>query len=145
MRNRGSGHTLRPPRTTGVVMMQMSVLKVAVLGATIMALAACSQQTPGPYPKFEGSPPDPPVTMDEVQAAYIGNAGGGSGTLTYRGTSYPFTVAGTTPPTVSAPPPAQAPAGGIIAKLGAIIATLDAYAASARATQPNWSTPLGRN
>jgi uncharacterized OsmC-like protein len=28
-------------------MMQMSVLSVAVLGATIMALAACSQQTPG--------------------------------------------------------------------------------------------------
>jgi hypothetical protein len=62
-------------------MIQMSVLKVAVLGATIMALAACSQQTPGPYTKFEGMPPDATVTMDEVQAAYIGNAGGGSGTL----------------------------------------------------------------
>ena len=46
---------------------------------------------------------------------------------------------------VSAPPPAQAPAGGIIAKLDAISAALDAYAASARATQPSWSTPLGRN
>jgi hypothetical protein len=87
-------------------MMQMSVLNVAVLGATIMALAACSQQTPGPYTKFDGMPPDA---------------------------------------VVSAPPPAQAPAGGIIAKLDAIIATLDAYAASARATQPNWSTPLGGN
>ena len=30
----------------------------------------------------------------------------------------------------------------MIAKLDAIIATLDAYAASARATEPNWSTPL---
>jgi hypothetical protein len=78
----------------GVVMMQMLVLKVAVLGATIVGLVACSQQTPGPYTKFEGMPPDATVTMDEVQAAYIGNAGGGSGTLTYRGVSYPFTVAG---------------------------------------------------
>jgi hypothetical protein len=65
-------------------MMQM---KVAVLGAIIMALAACSQPTR---------------------------------------------------PVVSSPSSAQAPAGGIIA-------TLDAYAASARATQPNWPTPLGGN
>src|SRR5271168_5548480 len=72
----------------------MSVLKAAVLGATIMGLVACSQQTPGPYTKFEGQPPDATVTMDEVQAAYIGNAGGGSGTLHYRGMAYPFTVAG---------------------------------------------------
>jgi hypothetical protein len=75
-------------------LMQMSVLKAAVLGATIVGLVACSQQTPGAYTKFEGMPPDATVTMDEVQAAYIGNAGGGSGTLTYRGASYPFTVAG---------------------------------------------------
>ena len=46
---------------------------------------------------------------------------------------------------VSASPPAQAPAGGIIAKLDPIIATLDAYAASARVTQPNRSAPLGRD
>jgi hypothetical protein len=47
-----------------------------------------------------------------------------------------------TPAVVPAPPPAQAPPGGFIATLDAIIATLDAYAASARATQPDWSTPL---
>ena len=47
-----------------------------------------------------------------------------------------------TPAVVPAPPPAQAPLGGFIATLDAIIATLDAYAASARATQPDWSTPL---
>jgi hypothetical protein len=46
------------------------------------------------------------------------------------------------PPIVPASPPAQAPPGGFIATLDAIIATLDAYAASARATQPDWSTPL---
>jgi hypothetical protein len=72
----------------------MSVLRIALLGATVIGLMACSQQTPGPYSKFEGMPPDATVTMDEVQAAYIGNAGGGSGTLFYRGGAYPFTVAG---------------------------------------------------
>ena len=34
------------------------------------------------------------VEMREVQVAYIGNAGGGSGTLTYQGRSYPFRIAG---------------------------------------------------
>jgi hypothetical protein len=47
-----------------------------------------------------------------------------------------------TPPVVSARPPAQAPAGGIIATLDATTATLNAYAESARVTQPNWSSPL---
>jgi hypothetical protein len=72
----------------------MSMLKIACLSTTVVGLMACSQQTPGPYSRFEGMPPDATVTMDEVQAAYIGNAGGGSGTLFYRGGAYPFTVAG---------------------------------------------------
>jgi hypothetical protein len=75
-------------------MIQMSSLKVVMLGAGIMGLVACSQKTPGPYTKFEGIPPDATVTMNEVQAAYIGNAGGGSGTLMYQGVAYPFTLAG---------------------------------------------------
>jgi hypothetical protein len=70
------------------------MLKIACLSTTVVGLMACSQQTPGPYSRFEGMPPDATVTMDEVQAAYIGNAGGGSGTLFYRGGAYPFTVAG---------------------------------------------------
>src|SRR5690349_2381274 len=37
-----------------------------------------------------------------------------------------------TPPVVSSRPPAQAPAGGIIATLDALITTLNAYAESAR-------------
>jgi hypothetical protein len=73
--------------------MQMSS-RLAMLGAAILGLLACSQQTPGQYTKLEGKPPDATVTMNEVQAAYIGNAGGGSGTLIYRGAAYPFTVAG---------------------------------------------------
>ena len=34
------------------------------------------------------------MSMHEVQAAYIGSAGGGSGTLFYRGSAYPFTIGG---------------------------------------------------
>jgi hypothetical protein len=75
-------------------MKEMSVSKIAVLSATILGLMACSQKTPGRYTDLEGTPPDGTVSMDEVQAAYIGNAGGGSGTLVYRGIAYPFTVAG---------------------------------------------------
>ena len=73
--------------------MQMVLSRIAVLSA-IFGLVACSQQTPGQYTNLEGKPPDATVTMNEVQAAYIGNAGGGSGTLIYRGVAYPFTVAG---------------------------------------------------
>jgi hypothetical protein len=75
-------------------MIEMSVSRIAVLSATILGLLACSRQTPGPYTKLEGTPPDATVTMNEVQAAYIGNAGGGHGTLVYQGVVYPFTVAG---------------------------------------------------
>ena len=32
--------------------------------------------------------------MREVQVAYIGNAGGGHGTLKYQGQTYPFRIAG---------------------------------------------------
>jgi hypothetical protein len=74
--------------------MPMSSSRLAVLSAAILGLVACSQQTPGQYTKLEGKPPDATVTMNEIQAAYIGNAGGGSGTLIYRGVAYPFTVAG---------------------------------------------------
>ncbi len=60
----------------------------------LLGLASCSQSAPGPETKFQNAPPDATVTMNEVQAAYIGSAGGGSGTLYYRGAAYPFTVGG---------------------------------------------------
>ncbi|MGE0225737.1 MAG: hypothetical protein AB7F35_24550 [Acetobacteraceae bacterium] len=41
-----------------------------------------------------GLTPDATVEMKQVQVAYIGSAGGGSGTLYYRGRAYPFTVSG---------------------------------------------------
>ena len=86
--------TIEPPINRGtqpisrkkVIIMQMVLSRIAVLSA-IFGLVACSQQTPGQYTNLEGKPPDATVTMNEVQAAYIGNAGGGSGTLQYRGTA----------------------------------------------------------
>jgi hypothetical protein len=32
--------------------------------------------------------------MEQVQVAYIGSAGGGNGTLFYRGAAYPFNIGG---------------------------------------------------
>ena len=68
--------------------------KTMLFAAAVLGIAACSQQTPGPYTKYEGMPPDGTVEMHEVQAAYLGNAGGGSGTLFYQGRAYPFSIAG---------------------------------------------------
>lgn len=67
---------------------------VILIGALLLALAACSQSTPGPQTQLEGQAPSGSVEMHEVQAAYIASAGGGAGTLFFRGRSYPFTVAG---------------------------------------------------
>jgi len=41
-----------------------------------------------------GKTPDATVRMEQVQAAYIASGGGGSGTLQYRGRSYPFSIVG---------------------------------------------------
>jgi hypothetical protein len=74
-------------------------LRRIVAVATLAALAACaggssSQQAGGPPPTLEGKEPSGFVELREVQVAYIGNAGGGSGTLTYEGRTYPFRIAG---------------------------------------------------
>jgi hypothetical protein len=83
---------------------------VAALAAA--ALAACAGGPPaddiGPPPGMEttapapesapptlrGKPPSGLVDMREVQIAYLGSAGGGKGTLTYEGQTYPFIIAG---------------------------------------------------
>ena len=61
---------------------------------SLLAVTACNQSTPGPETKYEGQTPSGSVDMREVQAAYIASAGGGSGTLFFRGQSYPFSVGG---------------------------------------------------
>jgi hypothetical protein len=71
-----------------------------VVGAALLmvTLAACAgtQKAPqqaGPA-TFESQAPSGYVEMKEVQVAYLGNAGGGEGTLTFRGQRYPFKIAG---------------------------------------------------
>jgi hypothetical protein len=69
----------------------MGVLVIAAL----FGMVACSdQQTSGAPPALSGQVPDGTVQMEEVQAAFMGSGGGGSGTLFFKGNSYPFTVAG---------------------------------------------------
>jgi len=45
-------------------------------------------------PTLHGKAPSGYVDMEEVSIAYLGQAGGGKGTLTYQGQSYPFEIAG---------------------------------------------------
>ena len=56
--------------------------------------SACSSSVKVGPEAVAGLTPDGTVDMNQVQVAYIGNAGGGSGTLYYHGNSYPFTVGG---------------------------------------------------
>ncbi|HEY7576612.1 MAG TPA: hypothetical protein VH855_03365 [Acetobacteraceae bacterium] len=57
-------------------------------------VAGCSTSVKVGPDAVAGQTPDGTVEMSQVQAAFIGNAGGGTGTLYYRGRAYPFTVGG---------------------------------------------------
>jgi hypothetical protein len=59
-----------------------------------MGLAACSGSGKVGPAAIAGLTPDGTVDMNQVQAAYIGSAGGGNGTLFYQGRPYRFTVGG---------------------------------------------------
>lgn len=64
------------------------------VAATALSLAACATSVKVGPEAVAGLTPDGTVEMQEVQVAYIAAGGGGSGTLYYRGRSYPFTIAG---------------------------------------------------
>jgi hypothetical protein len=64
-----------------------------LLAAALLVLAGCSNGSVGPS-AVAGLTPDGIVDMREVQVAYLGSGGGGSGTLYYRGGAYPFSVGG---------------------------------------------------
>ena len=75
----------------------MNVLRtgLAMLGlAALLLVGGCAGSVKVGPEAVAGLSPDGTVDMDEVQVAYIGSGGGGSGTLFYQGRSYPFTVAG---------------------------------------------------
>jgi hypothetical protein len=69
------------------------IVTLLALSAVAFGSACSSSVKVGPE-AVAGLTPDGTVDMNEVQVAYIGNAGGGNGTLYYHGSAYPFTVAG---------------------------------------------------
>jgi hypothetical protein len=69
------------------------VLASAAL-AVMLTLMGCSTSVQLGPDAVAGLTPSGTVNMDQVQVAYIGSAGGGSGTLYYQGAAYPFNVGG---------------------------------------------------
>jgi hypothetical protein len=82
----------RDARTTGLPAMRRALLALAVM--VLLPLAGCSSSQNSTQQSVNGQQPDGTVVMNQVQAAFIGSGGGGSGTLTFRGKSYPFAVGG---------------------------------------------------
>ncbi len=76
------------------MMMQKAVARCLVALAACLFFVGCSQQS-GPGPQtVEGMQPVGTVDMRQIQAAYIGSASGGDGTLFFQGQSYPFKIGG---------------------------------------------------
>jgi hypothetical protein len=66
----------------------------AIIVAAMLGVAGCSGSAKVGPDAVAGLTPDATVDMNQVQAAFIGSGGGGSGTLYYQGQAYPFNVAG---------------------------------------------------
>jgi hypothetical protein len=78
-------HTTRGRRRFGLL----------AAATALASLVACSgNQSLGPTTTLEGQIPSGTVQMRQIQAAYIGSGSAGSGTLEYRGSTYPFNVGG---------------------------------------------------
>lgn len=67
---------------------------VGSLWLLALLLAACTSSVRLGPETVAGLTPDGTIDMSQVQVAYIGSGGGGTGTLFYRGRAYPFTVGG---------------------------------------------------
>jgi hypothetical protein len=72
--------------------MKRRTLAFAAVGA-LLSLSACSGSKAGPD-AVAGQTPSGIIELSAVQAAYIGSASSGSGTLTSQGRSYPFSIDG---------------------------------------------------
>ena len=71
-----------------------TALVAALVGTSLAACSSNTSSTNGAPPTLDGKAPSGFVDMNEVQVAYIGSAGGGTGTLQFEGNTYPFTVGG---------------------------------------------------
>jgi hypothetical protein len=74
-------------------MKSKTVVTLLAMSALTLGSACSSSVKVGPE-AVAGLTPDGTVDMEQVQVAYIGNAGGGSGTLNYQGTPYRFKIGG---------------------------------------------------
>ena len=66
----------------------------ALILAASVALVACSSSVKVGPEAVAGLEPSGFITMEQVQAAFIGSGGGGSGSLYYQGATFHFSVAG---------------------------------------------------
>jgi hypothetical protein len=83
----------RDHRIPGADRTRRSLFALAI--AALLPIAGCSSSSqPMDQQSVAGKQPDGTVDMNQVQAAFIGSGGGGSGTLNFRGQSYPFAVGG---------------------------------------------------
>ncbi len=64
------------------------------IAAVLLSVGGCATSVKVGPDAVAGLTPDGTVEMQQVQVAYIGAGGGGSGTLQYRGRAYPFEIAG---------------------------------------------------
>jgi hypothetical protein len=65
----------------------------AFAAVAALSLAGCAGSKVGPD-AIAGQTPSGTIELQAVQAAYIGSASGGSGTLFYNGRTYPFSIGG---------------------------------------------------
>ncbi len=62
--------------------------------AALLLLTGCASSVKVGPEAVAGLTPDGTVDMQQVQAAFIGSGGGGSGALYFRGGAYPFAIGG---------------------------------------------------
>jgi hypothetical protein len=75
--------------------MSLSLSRRGLLGILpLLAAGACTREGAVGPAAVRGQTPDATVSMNLVQAGFIGSGGGGNGVLTYRGHSHPFGVIG---------------------------------------------------
>ena len=77
-----------------MTLMQARLSRASAALVLLLLVAACQSSVKLGPDAVAGLTPDGTVQMDQVQVAYIGSAGGGNGTLYYRGGAYPFKVGG---------------------------------------------------
>ena len=89
----GTGTSYRAAQRDDLSPRRRGILASAAL-AVLLTLMGCSTSVQLGPDAVAGLTPSGTVNMDQVQVAYIGSAGGGSGTLYYQGAAYPFNIGG---------------------------------------------------